>query len=478
MKALRIPLGVWNWRGTALVLVLMLAPLVATLTLLPDLDLLTTALPARGLLSGTATLAAGVFLYLHWRITADETAGWLALMLAVAAMPGMALGAFSLTHPETVEAQDGWLFAFRAAILLGLLGTVLASRLVQLRGDPLAIGLVVGLAIASARHLVLVAARPLPSPADHDLIRIAVLTVLTVLTCTLAASIFRLEGFPRWARAPVAAGMLLLGLGTTVGGMVALPTGLLGAVLLAGTAAAALHRAIEAEKQQVEDLQLQLHTVEVGIRRDRARLHEINATVAGIASAQRLMAEGLTADRSDALASMMLAEVERLQRLVADHGPSRRRSVDLDEIIGQMVLSHLARGRVVIWEPSGVRALGRADEIAEVINVLLENAAVHGGPDAVSVRVARDPDHPGVTVVVSDQGPGVVPQLRDRVFDWGVSRPDSPGQGIGLHVAADIARQLGGRLELLPSTKGAAFALHLRAAPQEVSTSEPVAAAS
>jgi hypothetical protein len=26
-------------------------------------------------------------------------------------------------------------------------------------------------------------------------------------------------------------------------------------------------------------------------------------------------------------------------------------------------------------------------------------------------------------------------ELRDRIFDWGQSGPDSPGEGIGLHVA-------------------------------------------
>ena len=107
--------------------------------------------------------------------------------------------------------------------------------------------------------------------------------------------------------------------------------------------------------------------------------------------------------------------------------------------------------------------------------MLLENAAVHGGPDAVAVRVTRDLDGHGITVTVSDQGSGIAPDLRDRLFDWGVSRPDSPGQGIGLHVAADIARQLGGRLELVPGTAGASFALHLAAATSEVSADEHVA---
>jgi C4-dicarboxylate-specific signal transduction histidine kinase len=236
-----------------------------------------------------------------------------------------------------------------------------------------------------------------------------------------------------------------------------------------------LHQAIEAEKQEVESLHLQLNAVEVAVREDRARLHEINTTVAGIASAQRLLSDGLGADRADALTAMIRAEVERLQRLVADRVPRRHRSVDLDAVIGQIVLSHLARGRLVDWQRSGLCAMGRADDVAEVVNVLLENAAVHGGPDAVSVRVSRDLDGHDVTVTVSDHGSGIAPELRERLFDWGVSRPGSPGQGIGLHVAADLARQLGGRLELVPGTTGASFALHLVAAPAEVRADEHVA---
>ena len=474
MKALRIPIGVWNWRGTALVLALLLAPLLVALTLVPDGDVLTTASNARGLVVGMGTLSAGAFLYIYWRITANDTAGWLALLLSFAAVPGLALGAFALAGQD-VAAQSGWLFAFRVAVLGGMLAIVLSSRSVSLRGDPMAIGLLAGLVFAGVRHLVLVQAPALPTPPGFSVFPVAVLGGLAI---ALAVAVYRLDELPRWLRARIALGVLLLVVGSTLGGLVGLPTGVVGAVLLAGTTAAVLHQAIDEEKREVDDLHVRLQAFETGLRKDRARLHEINATVAGIASAQRLMADGLTSDRSEALASMMRAEVERLQRLVGDRGPTRRRSVDLDEVIGQIVLSHLARGRLVIWEPSGVRALGRADEIAEVVNVLLENAAVHGGPDAVSVRATHDPDGPGVTVVVSDQGPGVPAQLRDRVFDWGVSRPDSPGQGIGLHVAADIARQLDGRLELVSTPTGATFALHLPAAAQGVSKSEPVAAAS
>jgi signal transduction histidine kinase len=296
-----------------------------------------------------------------------------------------------------------------------------------------------------------------------------------VLAVTIAPALLRFREVPLWARVRLAVGLLLLGLGTAIGGLVALGAAVAGAVLLAGAAAALLRHAIEAEKLEVEELHQRLLTVEVGRREDRARLHEINATVAGIASAQQLMTEGLPLDRTDALSTMVRGEVERLQRLVSDSGPSRRRSVDLDETIGRIVLSHLARGRIVVWERTGLRAVGRADEIAEILNILLENAAVHGGPDAVSVSVAPGPDGPGVTITVSDQGPGIAPDVRDRIFDWGVSGPGSPGQGIGLHLAASLAHELGGRLELLPTAAGASFALHLEAAEAGMGAREHVA---
>ena len=305
----------------------------------------------------------------------------------------------------------------------------------------------------------------------------ALMVVLAVLAMATAVGVLRDEVLPAWARTSLAAGVLG-GLGWTLGGPAALGSSVLAAALVAGTSAVVLHHAVKEEKREVEELLGRLQTVEGELRDDRARLHEINATVAGIASAQTLLSTGLPADHSDALTSMVRAEVERLQRLVADRAPTRRRSVDLDEVLGQIVLSHLARGRVVLWEPAGLRALGRSDDIAEVVNVLLENAAVHGGPDAVTVQVARDLDGYGITITVADQGPGIDSGLRARVFDWGVSRPDSPGQGIGLHVAAEISQQLGGRLELLPTQSGAAFALHLPAVPREVSADERVARAS
>ena len=321
------------------------------------------------------------------------------------------------------------------------------SRRVRFRGDPLAVGLLVGLGIASVRQLVLVQAPPLPPLAAPELLTVAGLAMLTVV---LALAVVQLDALPRWVRLRVAVALLLLGLGSAVGGTVALVTGLFGAVLLAGTAAAVLHLAIEDEKRQVADLSERLYAVESGLRQDQARLHEIDATVAGIASAQRLMHAGVGADRSDALAAMMRAEVERLQRLMADRTPSRRRNVDLDDVVGQIVLAHRARGRHVDWEPSGLRALGRGDDIAEIVNVLLENAAVHGGPGRITVSVAEDLAAPGITVSVADTGPGVARRAAQPALRVGGAPPGFARPG---HRPA--RRRRGGRAARRPAGAGA-----------------------
>jgi signal transduction histidine kinase len=101
---------------------------------------------------------------------------------------------------------------------------------------------------------------------------------------------------------------------------------------------------------------------------------------------------------------------------------------------------------------------GGADDVARILDVLLENAALHGCPESIAVGVGSLPQ--GVEVVVTDGGPGVPTALRARVFDWGVRRPESPGQGIGLHTAAGLARRLGGELRIDPGPR-ARFVLHL-----------------
>jgi signal transduction histidine kinase len=134
------------------------------------------------------------------------------------------------------------------------------------------------------------------------------------------------------------------------------------------------------------------------------------------------------------------------------------RPMDLDETIGTLVVSQEARGRRVRWTPSGERVVAQADAVAEVINILLENAARHGR-SAAEITVTRT--ETAIEVAVHDDGPGVDHRMRGRLFDWGARGPRSSGQGIGLHIAHELMQRQGGYLEVREQGGGATFVLGL-----------------
>ena len=92
-----------------------------------------------------------------------------------------------------------------------------------------------------------------------------------------------------------------------------------------------LRLAIRENTTTVDALHDRVAQVEQAVREDRERLHEINATIAGIATATRLIHDGpeLTADRKDLLQDMLDSEIARLERLV-DHRSAHLHDVDLD----------------------------------------------------------------------------------------------------------------------------------------------------
>ena len=61
---------------------------------------------------------------------------------------------------------------------------------------------------------------------------------------------------------------------------------------------------------------------------------------------------------------------------------------------------------------------------------------------------------------ISDNGPGVAPELRDRLFTpFTTDKRD--GLGLGLVISRDIVAGFGGELSLEPSRQGAAFVIRL-----------------
>jgi C4-dicarboxylate-specific signal transduction histidine kinase len=90
--------------------------------------------------------------------------------------------------------------------------------------------------------------------------------------------------------------------------------------------------------------------------------------------------------------------------------------------------------------------------LEQVLINLLSNAldAVAGSPSPI-IQVRVDLDGPEtVRIAVADNGHGIPHAVRERLFDtFFTTKGEEAGTGLGLAVSREIARGVGGELELL-----------------------------
>jgi two-component system, NtrC family, sensor kinase len=114
---------------------------------------------------------------------------------------------------------------------------------------------------------------------------------------------------------------------------------------------------------------------------------------------------------------------------------------------------------------------GKRLEIEQVFINLLENAVQavtgNGGPaQRIRVSTREDDDSEDVIVEIADTGPGVAPDVADKLFDpFFTTRQPSEGTGLGLAVSHSIITALGGRIDIHNAdTGGAVVTVRLPAA--------------
>ena len=119
--------------------------------------------------------------------------------------------------------------------------------------------------------------------------------------------------------------------------------------------------------------------------------------------------------------------------------------------------------QVRVDAPAEAIACVDAARVRQALENLLSNASRHapeGTPVSVRVRLTGRSDRAFVTVTISDQGPGISPELLPRIFGRFVSGPSSTGLGLGLYMASRIATAHGGSLSV-DSRPGSGASFHL-----------------
>jgi two-component system OmpR family sensor kinase len=176
-----------------------------------------------------------------------------------------------------------------------------------------------------------------------------------------------------------------------------------------------------------------------------------------------------SAKRLKALAEDLLALARIGAEREASHTP-----VALDEVAKHAVswvAGEAARRNVELAvEADHSVVLGHAIDLERLLRNLLDNAIRHC-PDGGHVWVTAKSDGDTVVLSVVDDGPGISPEDRARVFDpffrADAERRRDDGSGLGLAIVREIARVHGGDIsvEAGPDGKGALFRARLPAAP-------------
>jgi len=171
------------------------------------------------------------------------------------------------------------------------------------------------------------------------------------------------------------------------------------------------------------------------------------------------------------LAEEISASVSRISRLVGAMKEytfmDRASSLETDVVQGientLTILGHKLGGVSVArdFERDLPRVPGPGDELNQVWTSLLDNAAdaVAGG-GSVGVRAFRDGE--AVVVEVSDDGPGIPPEIKGHVFEpFFTTKEVGSGAGLGLDVARRVVVGHGGDITMETGPEGTRFAVRL-----------------
>lgn len=211
-------------------------------------------------------------------------------------------------------------------------------------------------------------------------------------------------------------------------------------------------------------------------------VHDLRACLREVEVYSQLISETY-AGRLDSNADLFLSHIQdgvsRMQALLSgmveygaagsgDRQPSR---TEMEAVLQQALLctdkALTEAGAIVTHDPLPA-VMGDFESLTKVLQHLIGNAVKFGGTAAPRVHISSKPDDPGWVFSVRDNGPGIDPAHRDRIF--GVFKrlhgKEYPGNGLGLAFCKKVIERHGGRI-WMESTSGEGSTFHFTLPPAD-----------
>ena len=217
--------------------------------------------------------------------------------------------------------------------------------------------------------------------------------------------------------------------------------------------------------------------------------HELRTPLAVVRAYLDLLADAVPEDAPARAAAAewhqaATDQVMRLDRLVDSilasvrpdmESPVEPVPVDVDAAVDETLrlLGPLVRRHEIACEGEcRAKVLADASRFRQILEHLVENAVKYA-PPGTTITIGVEMDDSNARVSVSDQGPGIPEEWRERVFEPYARRDThaARGSGIGLYAARRLAAAMGARLwcEAAAPGGGARFVLSMPVAPEPMS---------
>jgi two-component system sensor histidine kinase MtrB len=196
--------------------------------------------------------------------------------------------------------------------------------------------------------------------------------------------------------------------------------------------------------------------------------HELRTPTAALLASAEALGHPETRDEAAVLIAPQLRrlvglteDLLEISRMDAGRAHVERSRIDLMDLVNEVIDDCSAPSDVSLVGCFPLEVSTDPSRLRVIVRNLVANALQHG---AAPVTIRAEAGDAQVTVSVTDEGGGVPADLRERVFDRFVRGDEArhgSSSGLGLAIAAENARLLGGTLTL--DADGRTFLLTLPA---------------